>query len=135
MEVFVWINCQCYNAMIIDVFYLIIIWFFLFVFLAPKISQNLWELSNLWYIFDLTMTSKIRSLNFSSGKSLFRSEMKINCRAVLSVLVNMWKIWTFSVKHFLCKSRICFVEKHYFCNIIDETFNGKFLQTLVIFLT
>ena len=65
------------------------------------------------------------SLNVSSGKSLFESEIKINFKTVLSVSLRIWKISNFSIEYFLHKSAIYFCGKQ----------KVSVLQTLVIFQT
>lgn len=104
-----------------------LVFFCLLVFPTPKMSENLWELSNLLYTFDVTMTWKGKSLNMSSGKSLFGSEVKMNFKAFLSVSASTWKISTFSIRYFFVQAWDFFCrETKCFYNIVDETLRESF---------
>ena len=73
----------------------------------PKIHDKY----QIFCIFFVRITYVRMSLNVSSGKSLFESEIKINFKTVLSVSLSIWKISNFSIEYFLHKSAIYFCGK------------------------
>ena len=98
--------------------------FFSYSLLVQKYPK-IYDKYQIFCIFFVRITYVRMSLNVSSGKSLFESEIKINFKTVLSVSLSIWKISNFSIEYFLHKSAIYFCGKQ----------KVSVLQTLVIFQT